>query len=180
MHDTARLIRPSVGRLLGTAEDSIATTVAAGQVIVLVTAALEHLVAEDRPLADLGAEAAAAAFLERPVTHSEIAAPIGVGGSTAVRALGTAVVAEGKLLLVDAAAGGVGTFLTQLARNRGARVVGTASPRNHEHLAVFGATPIDYTGDWEQAAIDAEIAAAQDLSAAGHVRGKLLLEIVPQ
>lgn len=71
VHDTARLIRPSVARLLGTAEDSIATTVAAGQVIVLVTAALEHLVAEDRPLADLGAEATAAAFPERPDTHSE-------------------------------------------------------------------------------------------------------------
>ncbi|MGF7125134.1 hypothetical protein [Rhodococcus sp. AG1013] len=76
----------------------------------------------------------------------------------------------------DHSRGGAG----QLARNRGARVVGTESPRNHEHLAAFGATPIDYTGDWEQAAIDAEIAAAQDLSAAGHVRGKLLLEIVPQ
>ena len=71
VHETARLIRPSVARLLGTAEDSIATTVAAGQVIVLVTAALEHLVTDGRPLADLGAEAAAAAFPERPATHSE-------------------------------------------------------------------------------------------------------------
>ncbi|MBO2457519.1 NADP-dependent oxidoreductase [Actinomadura violacea] len=85
----------------------------------------------------------------------KVAATIGVGGSTAVRALGLAGVEEGQLIFVDGAAGGVGTFLTQLAVARRVRVIGTASAANQEHLASLGATPIDYAGDWETAAREA-------------------------
>lgn len=48
-------------------------------------------------------------------------------------------------VLIHAAAGGVGTFAVQLARWKGARVIGTASERNHEFLKELGADElIDY------------------------------------
>lgn len=47
-------------------------------------------------------------------------------------------------LLVHAAAGGVGTFAVQLARIVGARVIGTASEANHDHLRSLGAEPVTY------------------------------------
>ena len=47
-------------------------------------------------------------------------------------------------MLVHAAAGGVGTMAVQLARLRGANVVGTASAANHEFLRELGAEPVAY------------------------------------
>ena len=48
-------------------------------------------------------------------------------------------------MAVHAAAGGVGTFAVQLAKAKGARVIGTASERNHEFLRSIGADEvIDY------------------------------------
>ncbi|WP_238589155.1 zinc-binding dehydrogenase [Pseudonocardia sp. HH130629-09] len=51
---------------------------------------------------------------------------------------------DGATLLVNGAGGGVGLPLVQLARRRGLRVVGTASPGKHELLAGFGAVPVAY------------------------------------
>ncbi|HLS62339.1 MAG TPA: NADP-dependent oxidoreductase [Ruania sp.] len=48
------------------------------------------------------------------------------------------------VLVVDGAAGGVGTILVQLARRRGLRVVGTASPAKHDVLRHLGALPTTY------------------------------------
>ena len=54
-------------------------------------------------------------------------------------------VQPGQTVLVHAAAGGVGTFAVQLAKAKGARVIGTASERNHEFLRSIGADEvIDY------------------------------------
>ncbi|MFG2819710.1 NADP-dependent oxidoreductase [Kitasatospora sp. NPDC048365] len=47
-------------------------------------------------------------------------------------------------VLVHGAAGGVGSLGVQLARARGARVIGTASPRNHERLRALGCEPVEY------------------------------------
>lgn len=60
---------------------------------------------------------------------------------TALRALGIGV---GDTLLVHAAAGGVGSIAVQLARAWGARVIGTASARNHDFLRELGAEPVAY------------------------------------
>ncbi|GAA1415838.1 oxidoreductase [Glutamicibacter uratoxydans] len=101
----------------------------------------------------------------------KLAATIGVGGSTAVRALGLSKVTTGDLIFVDGATGGVGTFLTQLALSAGLKVVATASSRNQDYLASLGAIAIDYAGDWEAeaaaAADGATYAAAFDLSTGG-------------
>jgi NADPH:quinone reductase-like Zn-dependent oxidoreductase len=53
-------------------------------------------------------------------------------------------VGEGDTLLVNGAAGGVGVIGVQLARARGARVIGTASERNHDLLRSLGVEPTTY------------------------------------
>ncbi|TML89937.1 MAG: NADP-dependent oxidoreductase [Actinobacteria bacterium] len=64
----------------------------------------------------------------------------------------------GETVLVHAAAGGVGHFAVQIARELGAKPIGTASPRNHDFLRELGCIDaIDYhEGDFPgvDAAID--------------------------
>ena len=45
---------------------------------------------------------------------------------------------------VHGGAGGVGALAVQIAKARGARVIATASPANHEFLSGLGATPVAY------------------------------------
>jgi NADPH:quinone reductase-like Zn-dependent oxidoreductase len=58
----------------------------------------------------------------------------------------------GDRVLVHAAGGGVGTAATQICRNAGAEVFGTASASKHEAISAQGVThPIDYrTDDFER------------------------------
>ena len=63
---------------------------------------------------------------------------------TAWRALDQLGVASGSTLLVNGASGSVGSAAVQLAVARGARVIGTASPANHEYLRSLGAQPVAY------------------------------------
>lgn len=63
---------------------------------------------------------------------------------TATRVLDRLAVGAGHTLLVQGAAGGVGTVAVQLAVARGARVIGTASERNHDLLRSLGAEPTTY------------------------------------
>ena len=72
------------------------------------------------------------------------AAGLPLAGLTAYQALEAAQVSEGETVLLHAAAGGVGTFAAQIAVARGARVIGTASERNHEFLRSLGAEPVTY------------------------------------
>jgi NADPH:quinone reductase-like Zn-dependent oxidoreductase len=65
-------------------------------------------------------------------------------GATAVHALETVRAGSGDTVLVHGAAGGVGLMAVQLAADRGARVIATASPGKHDLLARLGATPVAY------------------------------------
>jgi NADPH:quinone reductase-like Zn-dependent oxidoreductase len=56
-------------------------------------------------------------------------------------------VEPGQHILVQGAAGGVGTATLDLGRLAGLEMYGTASPKNHELVAGFGATPIDYRNE---------------------------------
>jgi NADPH:quinone reductase-like Zn-dependent oxidoreductase len=62
-------------------------------------------------------------------------------GYAAVRAVAAG---PGDTVAVSAAAGGIGSFVIQLLRVRGARVLGIASPANAEWLTEHGATPVPY------------------------------------
>ena len=58
---------------------------------------------------------------------------------------------EGHNALVHAAAGGVGGLLVQMAKQRGAHVVATASPAKHEEVINLGADQVlDYDDAWPE------------------------------
>jgi NADPH:quinone reductase-like Zn-dependent oxidoreductase len=71
----------------------------------------------------------------------------------------TADVQPGQRILVHAAAGGVGHVTVQVAKARGARVIGTASAGKHALLRSLGADElIDYTATpFEQAVADIDV-----------------------
>jgi NADPH:quinone reductase-like Zn-dependent oxidoreductase len=72
------------------------------------------------------------------------AAGLMLAGVTAVHALTVVDVGPGDTLLFHGAAGGVGIMAIQVAVEQGARVIGTASERNHEFLRSLGAEPVTY------------------------------------
>lgn len=74
-----------------------------------------------------------------------VAAALPGAGQAAHTALRELVVGAGDVVLVHGAAGAVGTVAVQLAREWGARrVLGTASPTNHEYLRSLGVEPVEY------------------------------------
>jgi NADPH:quinone reductase-like Zn-dependent oxidoreductase len=88
-----------------------------------------------------------ARVVRKPASLNHIeAATVPHAALTAWSALvSTAQVAPGQTVLIHGAAGGVGVYAVQLAKCRGARVIATASPKNHEFLRGLGADEvIDY------------------------------------
>src|SRR4051794_32136522 len=90
----------------------------------------------------------------------EAAAGVPLAGLTAWEALvETAGVGDGDRVLVHAAAGGVGHLAVQIAKARGAHVIGTARSEKHDFLRDLGVDePIDYTAQpFEEAASDVDV-----------------------
>lgn len=80
----------------------------------------------------------------RNLTYEE-AAGLPLAGLAAYQVLtGALAVQEGDVVLAHAAAGGVGSIAVQLGRHLGARVIGTASERNHDFVRELGAEPVTY------------------------------------
>lgn len=65
-------------------------------------------------------------------------------GSTAAHLMAVSGLGEGDTVLIHGASSSVGRSAIQLARLRGARVIGTASERNHDALRELGAEPTTY------------------------------------
>lgn len=74
----------------------------------------------------------------------EQAAGLPLAGLTAHQALNRLAVSRGQTVLVHAASGGVGSMAVQIAAALGARVIGTASERNHAYVRGLGAQPVAY------------------------------------
>ncbi len=98
-----------------------------------------------------GAYAELIAATERGLAHKpaslsfEEAGGLALAGLTALQSLRKVHVSPGDTVLVHAAAGGVGHLAVQVAKILGAsRVIGTASPRNHDFLRSLGAEPVAY------------------------------------
>jgi NADPH:quinone reductase-like Zn-dependent oxidoreductase len=111
------------------------------------------------------------ALLPESVSFEEGAA-LGVSVETAARVLDLLGLEAGATIVVDGAAGGVGTAVVQLAVARGLEVVGTASPANHDHVRALGATPTTYGAglvDRVRDLTDAPVAGALDLVGKGSV-----------
>ncbi len=82
---------------------------------------------------------------KKPASLSwEEAAGVPLAGLTAYQALRRVGLDKGDTVLIHAAAGGVGSLGVQIAVALGARVIGTASERNHAYLRELGAEPVTY------------------------------------
>ncbi len=93
----------------------------------------------------------AAALIAKPGSLPwEVAASVPVAGGTAYQAVEVVGVGPGDTVLVHGGAGGVGSLVVQLARLRGARVIATASPANHDAVHTLGAEPVAYGAGLEQ------------------------------
>lgn len=90
-----------------------------------------------------------------PSLSFEEAAAVPLAGLTAYQCLVEALqVKAGDRVLVHAASGGVGQFAVQIARALGAEVIGTSSPKHHEHLKTIGCSR---TLDYHQAPISEQL-----------------------
>ncbi|MGW7097954.1 NADP-dependent oxidoreductase [Streptomyces sp. NPDC054838] len=72
------------------------------------------------------------------------AAGLPLAGLTAYQLLTRLGTGKEDTVLVHGASGGVGSLGVQIARALGARVIGTASPRNHDRLRELGCEPVAY------------------------------------
>ncbi|WP_330237358.1 NADP-dependent oxidoreductase [Streptomyces sp. NBC_00566] len=103
----------------------------------------------------------ARAFTHKPDSIDHVqAGALPLAALTAYQALvDTAQVQPGQRVLVHAAAGGVGHLAVQIAKARGAYVIGTASEPKHEFLRSLGADEvIDYrAGDFRDAVRDVDV-----------------------
>ncbi|GAB2886322.1 NADP-dependent oxidoreductase [Streptomyces mayteni] len=81
---------------------------------------------------------APATWTDDEAAGAALASVTAMGGLNALGPL------RGRTLLVEGAAGGVGSAAVEIAVARGATVIGTASERNHEFLASLGAVPTTY------------------------------------
>ena len=95
--------------------------------------------------AELAAVKAERAAPKPPGISFEEAAALPVAGVTALQALRRAGVEPGRRVLVNGAAGGVGSFAVQIAKVRGAEVTGVCSERNVDFVRGLGADDtVDY------------------------------------
>ncbi|GAA2104515.1 NADP-dependent oxidoreductase [Microlunatus panaciterrae] len=74
----------------------------------------------------------------------EQAAGLPLAGLTAAQVLKRLALRSGETLLIHGGAGGVGSLGVQIAAAYGARVIATASERNHAFLRSLGAEPVSY------------------------------------
>ncbi len=74
----------------------------------------------------------------------DVAGALYVAGTTAYATVFTVDPGPGDTVVVSGAAGGVGSLAVQLARRRGATVIGLASEPNHAWLRGHGVTPVAY------------------------------------
>lgn len=88
------------------------------------------------------------AVARKPASLSfEEAGALPLAGLTALQMRDALAVGDGDVVLVQAAAGGVGHLAVQLAKAAGAHVIGTAGAANHDFVRELGADEvIDYRG----------------------------------
>lgn len=108
----------------------------------------------------------------------EQGAAAGVAAETAIRVLDVLGVEAGGTLLIDGAAGGVGSAAVQIAVARGLAVIGTAGEDNHGYLRTLGAMPTAYgagLADRVEALAPAGVDAVFDVAGAGSLRALIAL-----
>jgi NADPH:quinone reductase-like Zn-dependent oxidoreductase len=93
------------------------------------------------------------------LSHTEAAALAMIGLTALVALEDTARLKSGETILIHGGAGGVGGFAVQYAKHIGARVLVTASARNHDYVRHLGADEaIDYsTQDFTEAVPECDV-----------------------
>jgi NADPH:quinone reductase-like Zn-dependent oxidoreductase len=76
-----------------------------------------------------------------------IAGGLSGAGQTAHTAIEELQIKTGETVLINGAAGGVGSVAVQIARELGATVMATARKENHDYLRSLGAIPVTYDSD---------------------------------
>jgi NADPH2:quinone reductase len=74
----------------------------------------------------------------------EVAGGLYLAGATALATLDQLRIGRGDTVVISAAAGAVGSIEAQVARYRGARVIGTCGVRNFDYLRQLGIIPVQY------------------------------------
>jgi NADPH:quinone reductase-like Zn-dependent oxidoreductase len=74
----------------------------------------------------------------------EVAGGLYLAGCTAFTMIEGLEIGPSDVVVVSAAAGGVGSIECQLALNAGAKVIGTCSPGNHDYLRSINVVPVTY------------------------------------
>jgi len=122
-------------------------------------------------------------LVERPANVPwEVAGGLFVAGTTAYAAVRAVGVEAGDVVVVSGAAGGVGSLAVQLAKNKGATVVGLASTANHDWLAAHGVVPVSYgdgVADRIRSAVGDKVDAFIDTFGADYIRLALDLGVAP-
>ncbi len=114
----------------------------------------------------------------------EQAGGLKIAGTTAYASVRAVKVGEGDVVVVSGAAGGVGSLTVQLARLRGATVIGLAGEANHEWLTEHGAIAVNYgepdLAEAIRAAAGGGVDAFLDTFGGGYVELALDLNVPPQ
>jgi NADPH:quinone reductase-like Zn-dependent oxidoreductase len=113
----------------------------------------------------------------------EAAGSLFVAGTTAYAAVRAVSPAEGEVVAISGAAGGVGALAVQLARNTGATVIGIAGEHHHDWLRRHGAIPVAYGDGLAQRIRDAaggRVDAFIDTFGSGYVDLAIELGVAPQ
>ena len=112
----------------------------------------------------------------------EQAVSLPIAAETVQRVLALLSIQRGQTVLVNGAAGAVGSLAVQLLLRLGAKVIGTASPSNHEYLRSLGAVPVTYgpgLSDRLKALVSEKISAAFDAAGRDFIKEALTLAIEP-
>ena len=113
----------------------------------------------------------------------EAAGSLFVVGTTAYAAVRAVSLADGDVVAISGAAGGVGTLTVQLARRRGATVIALASEAHHDWLRDHGAIPVTYGDGVAERIRDAaggHLDAFIDTFGSGYVDLAIELGVAPQ
>jgi NADPH:quinone reductase-like Zn-dependent oxidoreductase len=109
----------------------------------------------------------------------EVAGSLAVAGSTAYASVRAVSLKKGETVAVSGAAGGVGSITVQLAARAGVKVIGIASPANHQWLMAHGVKPESYGADLAVRLRATRIDAFIDTHGAGYVKLAVELGIPP-
>ncbi|MBM7505439.1 NADP-dependent oxidoreductase [Agromyces aurantiacus] len=84
-------------------------------------------------------------LLPKPISLSwEVAGSLYVAGTTALGAVESLNLGRGDLVVITAAAGGIGCLAAQLAKARGAEVIGSTADERFDFVRQFGVVPVGY------------------------------------